>query len=223
MSLLFDQFGNVVGDDDLGDTFEQGANAGSQLQKDTLTPTKLGFIESKIADFQKAVLLADTTVDDIKELMLYTDDDAILQDLQNQLDEFETRRGAIKFAAESFNAVANVVNSMGGGMQSLTIPSGLGFAPVVPLAYVAAITAGIALIDWIHQWAKRTFDIGLEAASRIKNADLRDTTLQVYNQKLTDLRIADSNTFGGAIGAFKWIAIGVLGLVAYNTWKASQK
>ena len=223
MALIFDQLGNVIGDDGLGETFEQGANAGAQLQRDTLTPAKLGYIESKIADFQKAVLLADTTVADIQELMLYTDDEAILQDLQNQLDEFETRRAAIKFAAESFNAVAGIVNSVGGNMQSLTIPTGLGFAPVVPLAYVAAITAGIALIDWIHQWARRTFDIGLEAASRIQDADLRDATLQTYNQKLTDLEIADSNTFGGAIGAFKWIAIGVLGLVAYNTWKAGNK
>ncbi len=224
MTMLFDALGNPVGDDGLdNNTFDQGVNAGAQIQRDTLTPAKLGYIESKIVEFQNAVNLADTTVADIKELMLYTDDENILSDLQAQLNEFDTRKQAIKFAAESFNAVASVVNSMGGNMNSLSIPSGLGFAPVVPLVYVAAITAGIALIDWIHQWAKRTFDIGLEAASRIQDADLRDATLQTYNQKLTDLQITESNTFGGAISSVKWLALAALAYMAYTAYQKGSK
>ena len=67
--------------------------------------------------------------------------------------DFESRRGYLRTIAEGINLASNAVNSAGGRMPVLSVPSTLGLVPVaIGAAGVAAFAAAAAAITWGAQF-----------------------------------------------------------------------
>lgn len=135
------------------------------------------------------------------------------------LDEFEGKRTALKLTGEAINAGAAVINSMGGRFPQLSLPSTLGALPAVPIALIAAIATAAGLIAWGSQWLS-----GLN--ERLKRAQLiegatpsqRDALIRAMQGSDAAQSEAQSGVLAAIAPAVKWIALGVLGWLAYRAY-----
>ena len=132
--------------------------------------------------------------------------------MSDQLDAYYSRKSAFKYAAEAFNVIASSVNALGGSMGTLTIPTGLGFAPlVIPVAYAAAITGAAVLIGWAIGWLETSQNMMLDIAAAQDAAGDHEGAAKTRT-KAADVdaqRKASGGTLGDIANMVKWAAIGV--------------
>ena len=139
------------------------------------------------------------------------------------LDEYEGKRTMLKVTAEAINAGAAVINSLGGRFPQLSLPSTLGALPAVPIALIAAIGTAAGLIAWGSQWLT-----GLN--ERLKRAQLiegatpsqRDALIRAMQTSDAASTEAQSGVLAAIAPAVKWIALGVLGFLAYRAFMARK-
>jgi hypothetical protein len=73
--------------------------------------------------------------------------------LRNWIADFESRRAYLRTIAEGINLASNAVNSAGGRMPVLSVPTTLGLVPIaIGAAGVAAFAAAAAAITWGAQF-----------------------------------------------------------------------
>lgn len=83
------------------------------------------------------------------------DTDQLVADLSAYLDDFSSKRVQFRLTAEAINGGAATINALGGRFPELSIPSGLGLAPIVMGgAAIAAIAVAASLIVWGNTWIK---------------------------------------------------------------------
>jgi hypothetical protein len=217
MALLYDTMGNVIGDDGSdpveitqvppGITSWGGENF-SAADRGDVNDSNVGYFQSKIDEFQQTLFAVDAAASALENMSAFdvTADQYAL--IESQLSEYYTRKAAFKYAAEALNAVASAVNSMGGSMGSVTIPTGLGFAPlVIPVAYAAAITGAAVLIGWAINWLSTSQTLAADIASRISDPVKRDAALAEAS-KIAAANAAAGGSLGQVANVVKWIAIG---------------
>lgn len=147
-------------------------------------------------------------------------DESMIDDLSNFLTEFDGRKYQFRLTAEAINAGAATVNGMGGRFPELSIPQGLGIAPVVMgAAALAAIATAAALISWGNTWLR-----GLNqrmavaaAAAQIEDPDAKAAFLAQATIASQAADAAEESPVSTIANAVKWAAIAG---AAYLTWKA---
>jgi hypothetical protein len=150
-------------------------------------------------------------------------DDESQASIVESLDEYEGKRTMLKVTAEAINAGAAVINSLGGRFPQLSLPSTLGALPAVPIALIAAIGTAAGLIAWGSQWLT-----GLN--ERLKRAQLiegatpsqRDALIRAMQTSDAASTEAQSGVLAAIAPAVKWIALGVLGFLAYRAFMARK-
>jgi hypothetical protein len=223
MALIYDPMGNIIGDD--GDNTDPapsswGGENHDAAQRGEITSDNLTFIQRKVGDFQAALYSADETATMLRSLYDACDDVEMQIRIADQLDEFDNRKAAFRFAAEAFNAAASAVNAVGGSLPSVVIPSGLGLLPAIPLGYIAAIAAAGLLIDWAHNWITVSFNLATEAAKLITDPAKKDQVLADISH--TAALQSGNSTVASVATAFKWVAIAAAVFMAYKAFTDSR-
>ena len=222
MAAIYDANGYVIGDDgDVGyvppDPVSWGGENRDLAQRgEEITANRLSYIEQKVAEFQATLNNVDDTASMLDQLYVDCEDDEMLARIGDQIDAYESRKTAFRFAAEAFNAAAYAVNAAGGKLPMVEIPPGLGLLPVVPLAYMAAITGAVILIDWAHNWITVSYNLAVEAAKTISDPAKRDA--QLANISNTAAKQQSTGGIGSIATAVKWVGIGLLAYVAWQTF-----
>ena len=232
MALIYDELGNVIGDDGSAanewdtntpspgmENWNNFATQGFSQPPQSVGPSDVGYFQQKINDFQATLYSVDATA---QALQGYLDEGSLsgadAADISDLLSQYSMRKAAFKYSAEAFNLVSGAVNAVGASLPVLTIPSGLGFAPLaVPLAEAAAIAGAAALISWAITWlstsrqklsalAQHYADMAAATSDPSEQTRLLNLAAQAQaDQQKTD---AQTSTLGQLAGVVKWIAIG---------------
>lgn len=209
MALIYDEMGNVVGDD--------GSVDPAASDTAVVAPSEIGYLQRKVNEFQAVLYSVDETATALEQMLVMDISEDDVNEIQAQLSEYYTRRSAFKFAAESFNALASMINSVGGSMPSVNIPAGLGLAPLaIPLATAAAIAGAAILVSFGVGWVTSSRDLASRIAMNISDPQKRDAALV----KASEIAAASDATMGGGLGQvaniIKWLAIGGAAYIVYQ-------
>lgn len=146
------------------------------------------------------------------------------QALADQLADYDARKFTLRTTAEAINAGAAAWNAMGGRMPSLSIPSGLGLVPVIPLALIAAVATAATLIVWGRAWLQGVND-RLQAAQLLAAIDDPEKRAQVASaamQAASAAQAAESSPIASIANVAKWVSIAALAFIgwrAYQSWQ----
>ena len=152
----------------------------------------------------------------------------VVAELDQLLNEYESRRDSLRTTAEALNMGAAVVNSLGGRLPSLSIPGTLGFAPALPLAAIIAVSTAATLIYWGQDFTRRLFDF-LKTRAVLDSAatpEQRERLAQSIIKAQQAVAVAESSSlgaFGGVAGVVKWGAIALAAFLAYRAFARSLK
>ena len=151
------------------------------------------------------------------------DSDALVADLSSFLSDFQDKRAQFRITAETINAGAVTINALGGRFPQLSIPSGLGIAPIVMGgAAIAAIAVAASLIVWGNTWL-RGVNARMATAAAAAMIDDPDKKAAFLTAAATAQAAADASSespFSSIAGIVKW---GAIGLIAFLVWRESQK
>lgn len=225
MALIYDEMGNVIGDDGTtpgtvaspsGGTLVTLPDGTTQSALSNVTPSNVGYFTQKAQEFQQMLYDVDATAANMMDMLDNYDLDQPSQSaLQAQLAEYDSRKTALKFAAEAFNGVATMVNAVGGSLPSVNIPQTLGFAPLaIPLATAAAIAGAAVLVSWGIGWITASHTTVQSIAANISDPKLRDQVLA--NAAQIQARQEAGSMLGNLANIAKWIA---LAGAVYLGWK----
>lgn len=194
------------------------------------SPFSLDYYRQKASDFQALLNGLDTAYSgalDALSLNSLSQSDA--DAIGAMLDDFGSRREALKLTAEALNMGAGVINGLGGRMGQISIPGTLGFVQfAVPVAFLAAIATAVALITWGTAWI-----IGLN--DRLKTAQLIDAQATpedkaALSASIAKTEAAKSVATGGLSGGLqsfatiaKWGGVAFLAYLAWKSWNSRKR
>lgn len=147
-------------------------------------------------------------------------DDELTADLQTLLDEFYAKRSLYKGTAEAINMGAAAINAAGGRFPQLSIPSGLGLAPLLPAVAIGAIATAATLITWGLSWLSQVRDrLGRAQLLDAVKSDPEKAAALAEAMARSDMALAaaSESPLSSVAGIVKW---GAIGLGAYLLWRA---
>lgn len=177
------------------------------------TSLSADYFRSKFGEFQVSLNALDASYQAGQGSYDLTGDDSI----RLLLAEYDEKASSLKNTAEAMNLGAAAVNALGGRMPVLSIPATLGLPPlVIPAAAAAAIAAGAYYVAWA-----KGYTVAMSDAIRAVNESAADPDVKVaLAEKLRAAQAAvslgNSTWLSGIAGPIKWIALGVLGYLAYR-------
>lgn len=195
------------------------------------SPVTVEYWRQKALEFQSTLNAVDTVARESWALAsVLPEDSPQLASILAGLDEMESKRQAMKMAAEGINAAAAVVNAAGGRFPVLSIPSALGLPPlVIPAAAVAAFTAAAGLISWAVGWVRvQTALIGssVTALEAIEDpaarADAAREVALIRARAESAASAAGASPLASLASAAKWVGLGALAWFAYRAWKSTR-
>lgn len=208
--LIYDEMGNVIGDDGSGDPPPATTGTPSVFSGD--------YYRAKIGEFQSVINALDSAALIVRYMIDDDIDPELTAELQARIAAYESKKGAFRTAAEALNFAINGANAF--GAQLPTINANLNG---VPLAYAAAIAAGAAaaaaLIVWGREWIAGTQAIAMRAATLGAISDPTKRAQVAAHVAGLDAAAsaAGASPLANIAGIVKWAAIAAL---AYFAWKA---
>ena len=179
------------------------------------------YYRNKAAEFQNVMNAMDSAAQSARAVLAVGVDDESAQRLQDLLDEFDSRKFIFRTTAEAINAGAAVVNSMGGRFQELSIPTGLGFLPAIPLAAIAAIATAATLIVWGRDWISK---LQLEnVLDKVTDPEKRSVIAAAVAQSLAAAQTANDSPLSSVATIAKWGAIALLAFLGYRAYLSISK
>lgn len=215
MALVFDEMGNVIGDDGAG-----------LPEPDPITPApsvlSLDYYRQKIVEFQTVM----DAMDGAAQIMRTTIDQEIspeiTETMQAALASYDMKKGAFRTAAEAINFAVNGANQIGANLPTLRANT-LGLAPVVLAAISGAVATVAALVVWGRDWineANNRLRIQLES---VTDPEAR-ARLVAHSMQLDSVaKSASASPLASVAGIVKWVAIGALAWFAYRAYSEYQK
>lgn len=180
-------------------------------------PWSLDYYRNKAREFQDTLNALDQAQGAVIVALQLGVDDSTEGELLAALDEFEGKKTVLRATAEAINAGASFVNSVGGRMPEVSIPTGLGAFPLLPVAAIAAVATAATLIVWGRAWIAGVND-RLATAQLLDASDpaKRDQLVQQIATVQAAQKVADSTGFAALAPVVKWGAILLLGFMAYK-------
>ncbi len=142
--------------------------------------------------------------------------------LSQALDEYEARKTTLRLTAEAINAGAAAWNAIGGRMPSLSLPSGLGALPVIPLALIGAVATAATLIVWGRTWLQGVNARLQQAAllEAIEDPEKRAEVAAAASAAASAVQMAESSPLSSIASVAKWVSIGALAFLAFKAFTA---
>lgn len=179
------------------------------------------YYRNKAAEFQNVMNALDSAANSARTVLALGVDEETSARLQELLNDFDNRKFLFRTTAEAINAGAAVVNSMGGRFPELSIPTGLGLLPAIPLAAIAAIATAATLIVWGRNWIA-----SLQLSSvldKITDPDKRAVAAAAVAQSLAAAQVAESSPLSSVATIAKWGAIAVLAYFGFRAYQSMMK
>ena len=187
---------------------------------ETAQPVERSYFRDKALEFQQIINALDATAQQVDMLIGALPESAMLDELVQQFDELQAKKGQIKLVAEAVNFAASGANALGANLPTINIPQGLGAAPlVIAGAGAAAIAAAAAVIIWGKAWID-----GIN--QRLRDKQLIESVPEANRPQVaeailkTDVALAQANEspLASIAGVVKWVAIGAVAFFAYQAW-----
>ena len=183
----------------------------------------VGYFRQKVAEFQMMMTDLDMTASAIMELQQLGVDD---EQLSAALGEFDAKKASFRTAAEALNFAVNGLNKLGTNLPTVTVPSGLGFLPAVPVAALAALSGAVAVVAALIVWG-RDWIAGVNerakmalALSNITDPQQRAAAAAAAAKIAATNQAAQTSPLSSIANIVKWVAIAA---VAYFAFSAYQK
>lgn len=186
--------------------------------------TNLQYYRDKVREFQATLTAVDNTAAIMQDALQWETDDNTISQIQNWLSEYESKRGAFKTTAEAINVGAVAVNAAGGRFPQLSIPPGLGIAPIIIGAgLLGAIAIAAALITWGNNAISN-------AASIMRQRMIAETdpaAAAQYAARAQEIEAQQNASSGTGLSNIadivKWGSFAVLGFMAFKAFTESRR
>lgn len=203
-------------------THDDATYAGVQ----STSPLSMDYYRDKARQFQVTLNALDQGYAAAMNAIDADIDDDLSIDLFDLTQEFDGKRALLVGTARAINLGAEAINAVGGRFPQLSIPSGLGLLPALPLAAVAAIATAATLIVWGNTWLQGVNE-RLRRAQLIaeqKGIDPAKASALVDSLAASDAAVAASETspLSSIAGMVKWAAIGFGAFLVFQAWKGSR-
>lgn len=208
----------------LGDTSYDDATYTGDTGDSVLS---LQYYRNKANEFQEVLTAIDAAAASAQYLLEYGGDADLSAAMEEALAEYDARRWELAAAVQAVNAGASVLNAMDIRFPVLSLPPGLGVAPIVlpvgALAAVAAATAAAAtLIVWGRSWIQGVNDRQKFALTMGAIQDPDERARIAAEIARTDAAVAQANSASWSddlVGIAKWAALGLLGFLAITSMR----
>jgi hypothetical protein len=188
----------------------------------TNSPVSLTYYQQKIVEFQNLLNGMDAAAKAAQSALWDDIDPTLSKDLQDYLDDFDSKKWEFRAAAEALNLAINGANLVGGDFQNITVPNTLGLVPLVAAGVIAAAVAtAAALIVWGNTWLQ-----GLNQRLRDKEL-LESVTDPAKRDQLIAAQVAveqaaveaSASPLSSISNIVKWLAIGAVAYFAFSAYK----
>lgn len=187
------------------------------------SPVSMDYFRAKFLEFQQAMNALDTAYQ--AGTAAYFASDPPDEEIYALLLDYEQNAAQIKGIAETLNMGANLVNSMGGRMPSLSVPQSLGFLPALtlPAAIVGAIAAVATWMTYSLGYVrgmKAAIDRIIQSVPEAQRPALvaaLSQTAEAERQLVSNPLSSVGAAFGGVAGLVK---VAVVGFLGYMAWKS---
>jgi hypothetical protein len=183
----------------------------------------------KASEFQSTINAVDEIARESIRLLDILPDGPERDAIADGLDEFNTRRSSMKFAAEGINMGAAVINASGGRFPVLSVPATLGLPPIaLPAAAIAAFTAAASLIAWAIAWNRtqvariNSATLALDAIEDPAERARVAAQVAVIRANAEAAAAQSESPFASLATVAKWGGIAVLAFLAYRAWEKSR-
>jgi hypothetical protein len=146
----------------------------------------------------------------------------IRPELTALLDELDGKIGRYRQVAEALNFGINGINKVGAGFPTLSIPAGLGVAPLVVAGGIgAAVAVAAALIVWGYAWIQKAQALAHEAQLYGYLPPEQRAAVAAQALKIDQAAAASAaSPLTSIANIAKWVGIAA---VAYFAYQAYQK
>jgi hypothetical protein len=194
------------------DTTYAGETGGSALE--------VQYWRNKASEFQAVMESVAVMRIALEEMlpMLYDAPDSSFAEAVSMIEEIDAKKPYIVAAAQAINAASVTANALGVRFPMLSIPQGLGLAPVA-LAAVAGAVAGVAALTY---WGKQILDTWRAWLNKqLLDAAPEEMKAAVITAlaKANEARDHADNPFSQAAGMIKWVAIAGLAYLGFRMWQ----
>lgn len=211
MATTYDELGNVIFSDDAG------------IPAAAPTVTEVNYYKQKLAEFQSMLNELDTTAQSAQNIIALTPESSLADDMQAYLTQWDDKRYQFKIAAEGINLAIAGANSFGVDIKKLTIPTGLGLAPVALAGVAAAVAAAAVLLVWGRDWIAGVNERA-KLALQFENLspEVRDAVIQEQIKIDQAQANANESPLSTIAGSIKWIALAAVAFFAYRAFSKGQ-
>lgn len=185
------------------------------------TPLSVDYYRQKVVEFQALLNNLQQAREGAIGLVDYGPVE-IRPELTALLDELDGKIGRYVQVAEALNFGINGINKVGAGFPTLSIPNGLGVAPLVIAGGIgAAVAVASALIVWGYAWIQKAQALAREAQLYGYLPPEQRAAVAAQALKIDQAAAASAQSPLTSIANItKWAAIAA---VAYFAWSAYQK
>lgn len=202
---------------------------GAETPPEATSQLSVEYWRQKATEFQSTINAVDEIARESYRLLDVLPNSFERDEIERGIYEFQSRKSAMKFAAEGINMGASVINAAGGRFPVLSIPATLGLPPLVlPAAALAAFTAAASLIAWAVAWnrtqvarinsATTALDAIEDPAERARVA----AEVAVIRARAEAAAAGSESPFSALANVAKWGGIAVLAFLAYRAWEKSR-
>lgn len=207
----------------LGDTSYDDATYTGEV---STSPLSLDYYRDKARQFQVTLNALDQGYASAWNAIDADIDSELTSDLSDMVSEFDAKRALLTGTARAINLGAEAINAVGGRFPVLSIPSGLGLLPALPLAAVAAIATAATLIVWGNQWLSGVNE-RLRRAQLIaeqRQIDPAKAAALIDSLAASDAAVAASSEspLSSIAGMVKWAALGFGAFLVFRAWRDSR-
>ena len=185
------------------------------------TPLSVDYYRQKVVEFQALLNNLQGAQEAVIGLIDYGPAE-VRPELMALLDELDGKIGSYRQVAEALNFGINGLNKIGANFPKLSIPSGLGVAPLVVAGGIgAAVAVAAALIVWGYAWIQKAQVLARQAQLY---GYLTPEQKAVVAQRAIEIEQAaqasESSPLTSVANIAKWVSIAA---VAYFAYQAYQK
>jgi len=179
------------------------------------------YYKQKVVEFQQLLnnlaLAREATIEIVRNgpVELHEELNALLQEL-------DTKIGRYRTVAELLNIGINGLNTVGANFPKLTIPKGLGVAPIVIASgFAVLVGTAAAMTIWGYTWIQNAQALARQAQLYGYLTPEQRATVASKALELDQLAAAsESSPLASTANIVKWVAIAA---VAYFAFQAYQK
>jgi len=187
------------------------------------SPLSVDYYRQKVVEFQALLNNLQGAQEAVIGLIDYGPVE-IRSELTALLDELDGKIGRYRQVAEALNFGINGINKVGAGFPTLTIPNGLGIAPLVVAGGIgAAVAVAAALIVWGYAWIQKAQVIAQRAQLY---GYLTPEQRAIVAQKAIEIDQAAQSSASSPLTSIasiaKWAGIAAVTYFAYQAYQKSR-